>query len=60
MTMRAFAGIILSSFLCSAAFAQSSDTAPTFEVADVHVSPQRVNQPAIRRDGEQEQIRMLN
>jgi hypothetical protein len=34
MTMRACAGIILSSLLCNAAFAQSTDTAPTFEVAD--------------------------
>jgi len=41
MTMRAFAGIILSSLLCAAAFAQSTDTAPTFEVADVHLSPHR-------------------
>lgn len=41
MTMRAFAGMILSSLLCTAAFAQSTDTAPTFEVADVHVSPHR-------------------
>src|ERR1700722_11213105 len=42
MTMRAFAGIILSSLLCNAAFAQSTDTAPTFEVADVHTSPPRL------------------
>jgi len=41
MTMRALAGIILSSLLCNAAFAQSTDTTPTFEVADVHVSPHR-------------------
>jgi uncharacterized protein (TIGR03435 family) len=41
MTMRAIAGIILSSLLCNAAFAQSTDTAPTFEVADVHISPHR-------------------
>src|ERR1700733_9303755 len=43
MTMRAFAGILLTSLLCNAAFAQSTDTAPaTFEVADVHVSPHRL------------------
>jgi uncharacterized protein (TIGR03435 family) len=40
--MRAFAGIILSSLLCNVAYAQSTDTAPTFEVADVHVSPHRL------------------
>ena len=42
MTMRAFAGMILSSLLCNAAFAQSTDAPPTFEVADVHVSPHRL------------------
>jgi uncharacterized protein (TIGR03435 family) len=41
MTMRALAGIILSSLLSNGAFAQSTDTAPMFEVADVHVSPHR-------------------
>jgi uncharacterized protein (TIGR03435 family) len=41
MTMRAFAGIILSSLLCNTLFAQSTDTAPTFEVADVQISPHR-------------------
>jgi uncharacterized protein (TIGR03435 family) len=39
--MRVFAGMILSSLLCNAAFAQSTDTVPTFEVADVHISPHR-------------------
>jgi uncharacterized protein (TIGR03435 family) len=42
MTMRAFAGMILSSLLCNAAFAQSTDAPHTFEVADVHVSPHRL------------------
>ena len=41
MTMRAFTGIILSSLLCTAAFAQSTDAAPTFEIGDVHTSPYR-------------------
>jgi len=43
MTMRAFAGIILSSLLCNAVFAQSAAAPPpTFEVADVHISPHRL------------------
>jgi uncharacterized protein (TIGR03435 family) len=42
MTMRAFAGIFLSSLLCNVVCAQSTDTPPTFEVADVHVSPNRL------------------
>jgi uncharacterized protein (TIGR03435 family) len=41
MTIRVFAGLILSSLLCNAAFAQPTDRAPTFEVADVQVSPHR-------------------
>jgi uncharacterized protein (TIGR03435 family) len=41
MTMRALAGIILSSLACTAVFAQSTDAAPTFEIADVHMSPHR-------------------
>jgi uncharacterized protein (TIGR03435 family) len=38
MTMRAFIGMILI-VLSTQVFAQSADTPPTFEAADVHVSP---------------------
>src|SRR5438132_8251269 len=41
--MRAFAGITLAAFLSGAAFGQSTDTRPAFEVADVHTSPRSTN-----------------
>jgi len=39
---RVFAGITLAAFLSGAAFGQSTRQRPTFEIADVHVSP-RIN-----------------
>src|ERR1035438_10059525 len=37
--MRAFAGMSLIAILSSAVFGQAVETTPTFELADVHVSP---------------------
>jgi uncharacterized protein (TIGR03435 family) len=41
--MRAFACISLAALLSGAAFGQSGEAAPTFEIADVHVSPRSNN-----------------
>jgi hypothetical protein len=41
MLMRAFAGMILLALVSGLVFAQSADTPPAFEAADVHVSPHR-------------------
>ncbi len=41
MMMRAFAGIILLALLSGLGRAQSADSPPVFEAADVHVSPHR-------------------
>jgi uncharacterized protein (TIGR03435 family) len=41
--MRAYPCMLLAAALCSAAFAQSIDTPPAFQIADVHVSPRAMN-----------------
>ncbi|HWW96560.1 MAG TPA: TIGR03435 family protein [Edaphobacter sp.] len=41
MMMRTFAGVTLAALLSSPVFAQSTDTPPAFEIADVHTSPHR-------------------
>src|SRR6185295_8426828 len=40
---RALACINLSAILCAAAFGQSPDPPPAFEIADVHASPRSAN-----------------
>jgi uncharacterized protein (TIGR03435 family) len=45
--MRAFACLSFSALLASTAFSQSTETPPTFEAADVHVSP-RVTNPYMK------------
>jgi len=45
--MRVSAGITIAALLSGAAFGQSSDTTPKFEVADIHASP-RTTQPFVR------------
>ena len=42
MMRRPFTGMILLAVLSGPAFAQSTDAPPTFEAADVHVSPHRL------------------
>ena len=41
--MRAFACMMLAATISIAAFAQSTEPATTFEMADVHVSPRSMN-----------------
>src|SRR2546428_12856721 len=41
--MRVFAGIMSAALLSGAAFSQTTDPRPTFEAADVHVSPRGTN-----------------
>src|SRR4051812_30005994 len=41
------ARLTFAAFLCSAASAQSSETTPKFDVADIHASP-RTSQPVVR------------
>src|SRR5271163_2378015 len=41
MMMRVFAGVALLALLCRPVFGETADTRPTFDVADVHVSPHR-------------------
>ena len=45
--MRVCAGIAMAALLSGAAFGQSTETTPKFEVADIHASP-RTTQPFVR------------
>ena len=45
--MRVCAGIAIAALFSGAAFGQSSETTPKFEVADIHASP-RTTQPFVR------------